>query len=89
MSVAQAVCLFRAAMSFKQEYHVFIVVSYCESKSYLKCQEQFLNAFPDANVPNKYTICRLFKRLLKVAYNVRKRVDACFENHGGHFQHLL
>ena len=27
--------------------------------------------------------------LKKVAYKVRKSVDACIENHGGHFQHLL
>lgn len=61
-------------MSFTQEQRVFIVLSYCESKSYAKCQEDFSNAFPDAKVPNKSSICRLFHRFRDTgSVNDRKR----------------
>ena len=58
----QFACSVRVAMSFTQELSVSIVLMYCESISYAKCQEHFSNALPDAKVPKQSSICRLFHR---------------------------
>jgi hypothetical protein len=74
---------------------VFIVEHYLVSRSYLIYQTEFRDTFPDSFVPNKSTISRLVSRfrdtgtLHRVASNMRKRVNACIDERGGHFQHLI
>jgi hypothetical protein len=46
-------------MSFSQVQRVFIVEHYLASRSYLTCQNEFMDTFPDSPVPNKSTISRL------------------------------
>jgi hypothetical protein len=41
---------------------VFIVEHYLASRSYLTCQNEFRDTFPDSPVPNKSTISRLVNR---------------------------
>jgi hypothetical protein len=48
-----------ARMSFSQVQRVFIVEHYLSSCSYLTCQNDFRNTFPDSAVPNKSTIFHL------------------------------
>jgi hypothetical protein len=82
-------------MSFSQVQRVFIVEHYLAPRSYLTCQNEFSDTFPDSPVPNKSTISRLVNRfrdtetLLRVASNTRKRVNACITERGGHLQHLI
>jgi hypothetical protein len=70
-----------ARMSFSQEQRVFIVEHHLASRSYLTCQNEFRDAFPDSPVPNKSTISRLVNRfhdtgtLNRVASNMRIRVN--------------
>jgi hypothetical protein len=81
-------------MSFSQVQRVFIVENCLASRSYLTCQNEFRDTFPDSPVPNKATISRLVNRfrdtetLHRVASNMRKRINACIAERGGHFQHL-
>jgi hypothetical protein len=49
-------------MSFSQVQRVFIVEHYLASRSYLSCQNEFMDTFPDSPVPNKSTISRLVNR---------------------------
>jgi hypothetical protein len=49
-------------MSFSQVQRVFIVEHYLTSRSYLTCQNDFGDTFPDFPVPNKSTISRLVNR---------------------------
>jgi hypothetical protein len=42
-----------ARMSFSQVQRVFIVEHYLASRSYLICQNEFRDTFPDAPVPDK------------------------------------
>jgi hypothetical protein len=78
-------------MSFLQVQRVFIVEHYLASRSYLACQNEFMDTFPDSPVPNKSTMSRLVNRFCDtgtlhwVASNMRKRVNACIVKHGGHF----
>jgi hypothetical protein len=51
-----------ARMSFSQVQRVFIVENYLASRSYLTCQNEFRDTFPDFPVPNKSIIYRLVKR---------------------------
>jgi hypothetical protein len=80
-------------MSFSQVQQVFIVDHYLASRSYLTCQNEFRETFPDPPVPNKSTISRLVNRfrdtgtLHRVASDMRKRMNACIAERGGHFQH--
>jgi hypothetical protein len=82
-------------MSFLQVQRVFIVEHYLASRSYLTCQNEFRDTFPNSPVPDKSTISRLVNRfrdtetLLRVASDMRKRVNACIAERGGHFQHLI
>jgi Fe2+ or Zn2+ uptake regulation protein len=82
-------------MSFSQVQRVFIVEHYLASHSYLTCQNKFRDTFTDSPVPNKSTISRLVNHfrdtgaLHRVASNMRKRVNACITERGGHFQHLI
>jgi hypothetical protein len=84
-----------ARMSFWQVQRVFIVEHYMASRSYLTCQNEFRDTFPDSRVPNKSTLSRLVNRfrdtgtLQRVASDMRKRVNACIAERGGHFQHFL
>jgi hypothetical protein len=84
-----------ARMSSSQVQRVFIVEHCPASRSYLTCQNEFRDIFPDSPVPNKSTISRLVNRfrdtgtLHRVASNVRKRVNACITERGGHYQHLI
>jgi hypothetical protein len=65
------------------------------SRSYLTCQNEFTDKFPDSPVSNKSTISRLCianviaETLHRVAANMRDRVNACIAERGGHFQHLI
>jgi hypothetical protein len=74
---------------------VFIVEHYLASRSYITFQNEFRNTFPESPVQNKSTISRLVNRfrdtgtLQRVASNMRKRVNVCIAERGGHFQHLL
>jgi hypothetical protein len=78
---------------------VFIVEHNMASRSYLTCQNAFRDAFPDSPVPNKSAVSRLVNclrdtgsvqdRNRSVASNMRKRVNACFAERSGHFQHLI
>jgi hypothetical protein len=58
-------------------------------------QNEFRDKFPDPPVPNMSTISRLVNRfrdtgtLHRVASIMRKRVNACIVERGGHFQHLI
>jgi hypothetical protein len=69
-------------MSFSQVQRAFIVEHYLASRSYLTCQNEFSDTFPDSPVPNKSTVSHLVNRLLdtgtlhRVASNMRKRVNA-------------
>jgi hypothetical protein len=82
-------------MSFSQVQRVFIVEHYLASRSYLTCQNEFRDTFPDSPVQNKSTVSRLVNRfrdtgtLYRVPSNTRKRVNACIAERGGHFQHLI
>jgi hypothetical protein len=84
-----------ARVSFSQVQRMFIVEHYLASRSYLTCQNEFKDTFSDSPVPNKSTISRLVKRfrdtgtLHRVASDMRKRVNACIAERGGHFQHLM
>jgi hypothetical protein len=84
-----------ARMSFSQVQRVFIVEHCLTSRSYLTCQNEFRDTFPDSPVPNKSTVYRLVNRFGDtgtphwVASNMRKRVNACVAERGGHFQHLI
>jgi hypothetical protein len=84
-----------ARISFSQVQRVFILEHYLASPSYLTCQNEFRDTFPDSPVPNKSTVSRLvnFSRdtetLRRVASNMRQRVNACIAEHDGHFQHLI
>jgi hypothetical protein len=49
-------------LSFSQVQRVFIVEHYLASRSYLTCQNEFRDTFPDFPVPNKSTISRLVNR---------------------------
>jgi hypothetical protein len=51
-----------ARMSFSQVQRAFIVEDYLASRSYLTCQNEFRDTFPDSPVPNKSTISRLVNR---------------------------
>jgi hypothetical protein len=50
-------------MSFSQVQRVFIVEHYLASRSYLPCQNEFKDTFPDSPVPNKSAISRLVNRV--------------------------
>jgi hypothetical protein len=82
-------------MSFSQVQRVFIVEHYLASRSYLTFKNNFRDSFADSPVPNKSTASRLVNRfrdtetLQRVASNMRKRVNACIAERGGHFQHLI
>jgi hypothetical protein len=82
-------------MSFSQVQPVFIVEHYLASRSYLTCQNEFRDTFPDSPVPRKSTISRLVNSfrdtgtLHRVASNMRKRVNAGIAERGGHFQNLI
>jgi hypothetical protein len=49
-------------MSFSQVQRVFIVEHYLASRSYLNCQNEFRDTFPDSPVPNNSTVSRLVNR---------------------------
>jgi hypothetical protein len=74
---------------------VFIVEHYLACRSYLTCQNEFRDTYPDYPVPNKSTISRLVNRfrdtgtLHRVASNMRKRVSVCITERGGHLQYLI
>jgi hypothetical protein len=55
-----------ARMSFSQVQRVFIVEHYLASRSYLTCQNEFRDTFPDSPVPSKSTISRLVDRFPSV-----------------------
>jgi hypothetical protein len=82
-------------MSFSQVQRAFIAEHYLASRSFLTCQNEFRDTFPDSPVPNKSTISRLVNRysgtgtLYRVASDMRKKVNACIAESGGHFQHLI
>jgi hypothetical protein len=84
-----------ARLSFSQVQRVFIVEHYLASRSYLTCQNEFRDTIPDSSVRNKSTIPHLVNHfhdtgtLHQVASNMRKRVNACIAECGGHFQHLI
>jgi hypothetical protein len=82
-------------MSFSQVQRVLTVEHYLASRSYLTCQNEFRDTFPDSPVPNKSKVSRLVnplndtETLHRVASNMRKRVNACIAERGGHFQHFI
>jgi hypothetical protein len=51
-----------ARMSFSQVQLMFIVEHYLAYRSYVTCQYQFRDTFPDSPVPNKSTVSRLVNR---------------------------
>jgi hypothetical protein len=86
-------------MSFSQVKRVFTVEHYLASRSYLTCQNEFRDTFPDSVVPSKSTISRLVNRFRdtgsvqdrnrSAASNTRKRVNACIGKRGRHFRNLV
>jgi hypothetical protein len=48
-----------ARMSFSQVKQVFTVEQYLASHSYLTCQNEFMDTFPDSPVPNKSKVSHL------------------------------
>jgi hypothetical protein len=87
-------CSRNARMSFSQVQRVFIVEHYLASRFYT-CQNEFRDPFPESPVLNRSTISRLVNRFRdtetphRVASNMRKRVNTCIAERGGHFQHLI
>jgi hypothetical protein len=73
-----------ARMHFSQVQRVFIVEHYLASRSYLTCQNEFRDTFPDSPVLNKSTVSRLVNRFRdtgtvhRVASNMRKRENVCW-----------
>jgi hypothetical protein len=53
-----------ARMSFSQVQRVFTEKQYLASHSYLTCQNEFKDTFPDSPVPNESTVSRLVNRFL-------------------------
>jgi hypothetical protein len=51
-----------ARMWFSQVQRMYIVEHYLTSRSYLTCQNEFRDTFPDSPVPNKWTLSRLVNR---------------------------
>jgi hypothetical protein len=51
-----------AKMSFSKVQRVFIVEHYLATRSYLTCQTEFRDTFPDSPVPNKSKTSRLVNR---------------------------
>jgi hypothetical protein len=49
-------------MSFSQVQRVFIFEHYLASRSYLTCQNQFRDTFPDSPAPDKSTVSRQVNR---------------------------
>jgi hypothetical protein len=84
-----------ARMSFSRVQRVFIVEHYLVSRSYLTCHNEFRDTLPEYPVPNKSTVSRLVNRfrdtgtLHRVALNMRKIVNPCIAERGGHFQRLI
>jgi hypothetical protein len=82
-------------MSFSHVQRAFIVEHYLASLSYLTCKNEYKDVFPDSPMPNKSTLSRLVNRfrdigtLYRVASNMRKRVNVCIAERGGHFQNLI
>jgi hypothetical protein len=82
-------------MSFSQVQRVFIVEHRQASRSFVTCQNEFRDTFPDSPQPNKSTLSRLVNRirytgtLHRIASDMRKIVNACFAERGGHFQHII
>jgi hypothetical protein len=66
-------------MVYSRAELVPIFEHYFGSKSFAAVREAFSNAYPNKEVPNK-TMYRLVTKL---------RVDACLQDGGGHFHHLL
>jgi hypothetical protein len=94
--VCQLSCNSRSArMSFSQVQRVFIVKHYMASRSHLTYQNEFRDTFAGSPVLNKSTISRLVNRfrdteiLQRVSSNMRKRVNSCITERGGHFQLLI
>jgi hypothetical protein len=54
---------------FSQVQRVFIIEHYLASRSYLTCQKEFRDTFPDSPVPNKSTISRLVNRFCHYRYS--------------------
>jgi hypothetical protein len=93
-----------ARMSFSQVQRVFIVEHYLASRSYLTCQNEFRDAFPDSPVPNKSIISRLVNRCRdtgsvqdrnrsgrpSVLSDVRTiSVKLCYALHESHWENFL
>jgi Fe2+ or Zn2+ uptake regulation protein len=82
-------------MSFSQVQRVFIVEHYLASRSYLTCENEFRDTFPDSPVPNKPTIYRLVNRFRDTGSvqdrnrSGRPSVLNDDTERGGHFQHLI
>jgi hypothetical protein len=84
-----------ARMYFSQVQRMFIVEHCLASRSYFTFHNEFRDTFPDSPMRNKSTISRLVNRfrdigtLYRVASTIRKRVNACIAERGGHFQHFI
>jgi hypothetical protein len=82
-------------MSFSQVQRVFIVEHCLASRSYLTCQNEFRDTFPDSPVQNKLTVSRLVNgfrdtgTLRRVASDMRKGVNAFIAERGGYFQPFI
>jgi hypothetical protein len=80
-------------MSFSQVQRVFIVEHYLTSHSYLTCQNEFRDTFPDSPVPNKSTVSRLVNRFRDTGsvqdINRSGRPLSDDRERGGHFQHFI
>ena len=77
-------------MRLTVEERVFILESYLKTMSYAHCIQSFLEKFRILKMNVTRAIEEVNERTLrKVARNMVKRVDKCFEMNGHHFQHLL
>jgi hypothetical protein len=70
---------------------VFIVEHYLAYRSYLTCQNEFRDTFPDSPMPNKPTISRLVNRFRDAGtlHRVASGVNACTAERGGHFRRFV
>jgi hypothetical protein len=85
-------------MRLTVEERVFILESYLKTMSYAHCGQSFFEKFR-RQAPVKSAIAKMTKKiretssnertLRKFARNMVKRVNACIEMNGHHFQHLM
>jgi hypothetical protein len=81
-------------MSFSQVQRVFIVKHYLASCSYLTCQNEFRDIFPNSPVPDKSTVFHLVNCFCDTESMLDRNCSGRLvlsddTEHSGHIQHLI